>query len=413
MMADVSTSPRPQEERVSLGLVMGGGGARAAYQVGCLRAIARAVPDLEIPVITGVSAGAINAVHLAAHPGTFAEAVEDLALLWESLTIDRVFRVSSRFLFTNAMRWGFQLASGGLVGPPGVRGLVDTSPLRDFLEEQLPQKEGVIAGVEAKVRAGRLRALAISTSSYSTGRSVTWIQGDRVEEWTRPQRRGVRTAMGIDHVMASAAIPLFFPAIQVGEEWYGDGGIRLSAPLSPAFHLGAERILTISTRFDRLGVEEERHMIHGYPPPAQIVGALMNSVFLDHIDQDALRVETTNRLLRRLPPEERDGLRVVDLLILRPSRDLGREARNFEAGLPPAFRFLVRGLGTRQTRSPDVLSFLLFDPGYIRLLIEMGDRDTEARMGEWMGILGESTGSKGSSPSDLPAPSGEGLQNLV
>jgi len=385
------TSPSFREEASPLGLVMGGGGARAAYQVGCLRALAKVYPDLEIPVVTGVSAGAINAVHLAAHPGTFAEAVEDLALLWESLTIDSVFRVSSRFLVSNAFRWGLQLASGGLAGPPGVRGLVDTDPLREFLEKQLPQVDGVISGIEAKVRAGRLRALAISTSSYTTGRSITWIQGDRVEEWARPQRQGVRAAIGIDHVMASAAIPLFFPAVQVGEEWYGDGGIRLATPLSPAFHLGAGRILTISTRFDRLESEAERPMTHGYPPPAQIVGALMNSVFLDHIDQDAWRVEATNQLLRKLPPEDRDGLRVVDLLILRPSRDLGREARDFEAELPPAFRFLVRGLGTRETRSPDVLSFLLFDPGYIRLLIEMGERDTEARIGEMEGMLGAPT----------------------
>jgi NTE family protein len=278
---------------------------------------------------------------------------------------------------------------------------VDTLPLREFLEEQLPQVDGVISGIEAKVRAGRLRALAISTSSYSTGQSITWIQGDRVEEWTRPQRRGSRAAIGIDHVMASAAIPLFFPAVQVGDEWYGDGGIRLSTPLSPAFHLGAGHILTISTRFSRLAADEDRPMIHGYPPPAQIVGALMNSVFLDNVDQDAWRVEATNRLLRKLSPEDRDGLRVVDLLILRPSRDLGREAREFEAGLPPAFRFLVRGLGTRETKSPDVLSFLLFDPGYIRLLIEMGERDTKARIGEMEGWLG------GSGKSDETSPIGE------
>jgi NTE family protein len=269
-----------------------------------------------------------------------------------------------------------------------VRGLVDTTPLREFLDDQLPQNEGVIAGIEAKVQSGRLRALGVSTSSYSTGRSVTWIQGNQAEEWTRPQRLGIRAAIGLDHVMASAAIPLFFPAVQVGKEWYGDGGIRLSAPLSPAFHLGAGRILTISTRFDRLGVETEHSMVHEYPPPAQVVGTLMNSVFLDLIDQDALRVETTNRLLQRLSPEDRDGLRIVDLLILRPSGDLGTEARRFEPGLPPAFRFLVRGLGTRETRSLDALSFLLFDPGYIRLLIEMGERDTEARIGEIEAMLG-------------------------
>lgn len=391
-MTDILPPPPAADEEFPTALVLGGGGARAAYQVGCLRALAKVAPDLEIPIITGVSAGAINAVHLAAHQGSFAEAVEDLTRLWESLTLDQVFRVSTRVLFLNALRWVAQLASGGYAGPPRVRGLVDTSPLRTFLGEQLLQREGMISGIETNVRTGRLHALAISTSSYSTGRSITWIQGSQVEEWVRPQRSGVRTTIGLEHVMASASIPLFFPAVQVGEEWYGDGGIRLAAPLSPAIHLGAGKILTISTRFDRAGAEAERPMTHGYPPPAQIVGSLMNSVFLDQIDQDALRVETTNRLLEKIPREERGTLRIVDLLILRPTVDLGRESREFESGLPPAFRFLVRGLGTRETKSPDVLSFLLFDPGYIRLLIELGERDTEARLAEVQGLVGPLAG---------------------
>jgi NTE family protein len=364
-----------------LALVMGGGGARAAYQVGFLRALAREEPELELPIITGVSAGAINAVHLAAHPGNFAEAVEDLAGLWNSLTMEQVFRVDLRHLAMNALRWGFQLASGGLGGPPGIRGLVDTSPLRSFLTGCLGTADGPIPGIEEKLRSGRLRAVAISTSSYSTGRSLTWVQGDSVAEWTRPQRQAVRTEIQLDHVMASAALPLFFPAIQIGDEWYGDGGIRLAAPLSPALHLGAHRIISISTRFRRLPGEEER-VIHGYPPPAQVAGALMNSVFLDLLDQDAWRVEVMNELLRRLPEEARHPYRIVRLLTLRPSRDLGRLAGEYEVRLPRGFRFLIRGLGTRETRSPDILSFLLFEPGYIQLLLEMGERDGEARMGE-------------------------------
>lgn len=387
-MSSALPPAHPSNEELPLALVLGGGGARAAYQVGCLRALAKVAPDLEFPIVTGVSAGAINAVHMAAHQGSFAEAVEDLTRLWESLTLDQVFKVSPRALALNAFRWVAQLASGGLAGPPRVRGLVDTSPLRTFLGEQLPQRDEVITGIETNIQTGRLHALAISTSSYSTGRSVTWVQGNQVEEWIRPQRSGVRAAIGLEHVMASASIPLFFPAVQVGEEWYGDGGIRLSAPLSPALHLGAGKILTISTRFDRAAADAEQQMTHGYPPPAQIVGSLMNSVFLDQIDQDALRVETTNRLLEKIPPPERGALRIVDFLILRPAVDLGRESRKFEAGLPPAFRFLVRGLGTRETKSPDVLSFLLFDPGYIRLLIELGERDTEARLREVSGLVG-------------------------
>ena len=366
---------------------MGGGGARAAYQVGFLRALARREPDLEIPIVTGVSAGAINAVHLAAHQGNFLEAVEDLARLWESLTVEQVFNVDPRYLALNTLRWGLQLASGGLVGPPTIRSLVDTSPLRRFLARALHEEDGVIPGIQQKVEAGRLKAVAISTSSYTTGKSVTWIQGRGIKEWSRPQRQARLTAIGLDHVMASSSLPLFFPAVQIGPHWYGDGGIRLAAPMSPALHLGAGRVLAISTRFARLERESERSLIPGYPPPAQVIGSLMNSIFLDLLDQDALRAEAMNDLIRRVPPEERGTFRILKLLTLRPSRDLGQLAEEFELRLPLFFRFLMRGLGTKETRSPDLLSFLLFEPGYLRRLMEIGESDGEARMGEIRELL--------------------------
>ncbi len=373
-----------------LALVMGGGGARAAYQVGFLRALARSFPRLQVPIITGVSAGAINAVHLAAHPGSFREAVDDLADLWGSLTMDRVFQVDPRLLALNVLRWGAQLVSGGMRGPPRIRGLVDTSPLREFLARALraDPKSGRIPGIADNAASGRLQALAISTSSYSTGQSVTWVEGPGAREWVRPLRRARRGSIGMDHVMASSALPLFFPAVRIGEEWFGDGGLRLSAPLSPALHLGAHRLLAISTRFDRLAGEEEQ-TFRGYPPPAQVIGGMMNSIFLDLLDQDAWRVEMVNDLLRRIPPEERGGLRIIRLLTLRPSRDLGRLAGEYEIRVPSTLRFLLRGLGTRETRSPDMLSFLLFEPGYIRLLLEMGERDAEARMGEIEALVRE------------------------
>ncbi|MSR22494.1 MAG: patatin [Gemmatimonadetes bacterium] len=382
------SSPRkPSASGGPLGLVMGGGGARAAYQVGFLRALARVRPELEIPIITGISAGAINATHLAAHPGTFAEAVEDLAKLWESLTLAQVFEVSGRSLALNALRWGLQLVSGGLTGPPRMRSLVDTTPLQRFLTRAVTDGTGAIPGIQEKIRSGRLRALAVSTSSYSTGQSITWVQGEGVSEWSRPQRRGKLTTIRLEHVLASAGIPVFFPAVQIGTEWYSDGALRLSAPISPALHLGAERVLAISTRFDPLAHEADQPMIQAYPPLAQVIGALMNSVFLDMLDQDAWRVETMNTLLQQLPVENRADLRVVRLLTLHPSRDLGRLAREFESGLPRVFRYLLRGLGTRETESPDILSFLLFDPSYIRLLMEMGERDGAARIGEVEDLL--------------------------
>jgi NTE family protein len=371
-----------------LGLVMGGGGARAAYQVGVLRALARRHPDLEIPVLTGVSAGAINAVHLAAHPGNFQEAVEDLARLWGSLTVEKVFRVDSPSLAWHALRAALQLGSGGLIGGAGIRSLVDTSPLRAFLNEALGVEGGPIPGIQEKIDAGRLRALGISTSSYSTGRSVTWIAGNPgVEEWERPLRRSRRAEITVEHVMASAALPLFFEAVELEGEWYGDGGIRLASPLSPVIHLGAHRILAISTRFERTTEEAARPDWTGYPPPAHIMGQLTNAIFLDLLDQDAWRTETVNHLLRKLPPGRRGDFQVLELLTLRPSRDLGRLAGDFEVRLPGLFRFLLRGLGTGELKSPDVLSLLLFEHGYLTRLMEVGERDGEARMGELTAII--------------------------
>jgi NTE family protein len=375
-----------------LALVMGGGGARAAYQVGFLRALAKRFPDLEFPIITGVSAGAINAVHMASHPGPFPEAVDDLVKLWESLTPERVFRVDAGSLMLSIVRTLLQLASGGLLGTPGIRSLVDTEPLSRFLSETLQAGDGSIPGIRANLESGRLRALAISTSSYTTGRSVTWVQGQDIEGWTRPRRQAVPAPITVDHVMASAALPLFFPAVEIGGEWYGDGGIRLSAPLSPALHLGAHRVLAISTRFEVTDREARVPVTLGYPPPAQIIGSLLNAIFLDLLDQDALRVEKFNRILSHVPEQEREGMRLVDLLTLRPSRDLGELATEFEFRLPLLFRFLVRGLGTRSTRSPDVLSFLLFEPSYVNRLIEMGERDAEARWGELEAVLGTGPG---------------------
>jgi NTE family protein len=391
-----SPSPTPAPAG-DLALVMGGGGARAAYQVGFLRAVAGRFPDLEIPVLTGVSAGAINAVYLAAHPGTFQEAVEDLARLWGGLSVERVFKVDSRSLSLNVARWGLQLVSGGRFPRRGVQSLMDTSPLRSYLAGALGE-EGPISGIAENIGAGRLRALALSTSSYSTGLSITWVQGhEEVKGWTRPLRRGSLTRITLDHVMASAALPLFFPAVQIGDEWYGDGGIRLSAPLSPALQLGGHRLMAISTRFDRMEGEAERPVIQGHPPPAQIIGSLLNSVFLDLLDQDAWRVEAMNQVLSRVPSQERNHFRVVRLLTLRPSRDLGRMATEYESELPRAFRFLVRGLGSKETESPDMLSFLLFVPGYLEHMMEMGERDGEARMGEIEGLVDPAE-----EPSDTP-----------
>jgi NTE family protein len=350
--------------------------------VGFLRYLARHFPDLEVPIVTGASAGGINAALLASHHGSFGQAVGELVSLWERLTVKEVFRVDAPSLTWIGLRWIFQLLSGGVGGAVRVQGLVDTTPLRNYLSEVLHTVNGELTGIQYNLALGRLKAIALSTSSYTTGQSLTWIQGRDLHDWTRPQRRSQQTVLTIDHVMASSSLPLFFPAVRVGDEYYGDGGLRLSAPLSPALHLGAQKVLAISTRYSRTAAEAQVPDVKGYPPPAQVLGVLMNSVFLDLLDQDALRLERLNRLVKQVPPEGRGGLRPVTLLVLRPSIDLGRLANEFEPQLPKTFRFLTRGLGTRQTKSPDFLSMVLFQPDYISRLIELGDADAEARADE-------------------------------
>lgn len=382
-----------------LGLVVSGGGARAAYQVGVLRHIARRFPDLCVPYITGVSAGAINAALLSSHHGSFLQAVDELNHLWGNLTVEDVFRVDTKSLVMNGVRWLRQLVSGGVGTTDPVKGLVDTEPLRQFLTEVLHAVDGELTGIRYNLDHGCLKAAAISTSSYSTGQSVTWVEGSEIREWERPQRTARKSTITVEHIMASAALPLLFPAVRIGDAWYGDGGVRLTAPLSPALHLGARRVLAISTRSDRSAREADAPTVHGYPPPAQVMGVLMNSIFLDLLDHDAMRLERLNRLLRRLPPDDREGLAPVSLMTLRPSRDLGRLAGQYEAKLPRAFRFLTRGLGTKQTRSPDFLSFILFQPDYLRALMDIGEEDAHRRADEIEAFLC-------APPSGVASPSG-------
>ena len=370
-----------------LAFVMGGGGARAAYQAGVLRYLSRRFPRLQIPIITGVSAGAINAAHLAAHHGTFEQATEELFHLWSNLNVEQVFRTDAGSLGWHVLRWARQLVSGGANSKPRVRGLLDTDPLRVYLTDAMHAIDGELTGINYNLRMGRLKAVALSTTNYSTGQSVLWVQGQGVKEWERPTRRSRLTTLTVEHVLASSALPIVFPAVQIGEHWFGDGGIRLAAPLSPALHLGAGRILAISTRHSPTARQASRPTITGYPPPVQVAGVMMNSVFLDLLDDDAHRLETINRLLAGLPPEARGGMRPVRLLTVRPSVDLARLANKYEPQLPKAFRFLTRGLGTRQTEAPDFLSMIMFQHDYLTELIRVGEEDAEAREAELAALL--------------------------
>lgn len=378
------TRPRGGDD---LALVLTGGGARAAYQVGVLRWIARQYPAARFPIVTGVSAGAINATFLASHPGALADAVRRLFDIWSTMTVDLVFRVDSRSLASHVGRWGFRLLSGGSVWAPEVRGLVDCTPLHDMLRDVYRLEAGdVIGGIAKNIDARRLWAVAVTTSHYVSGRSVIWTQGHDLDEWARPDQRSRNTELTLAHVLASSALPLFFPAIRLEDGWHGDGGIRMTAPCSAALHLGANRILAISTRHQPSEPFESGR--DPYPPPLQISGQLLNAIFLDDLDRDAMTLERVNHLLRDVPTEKRRGLRLVDLLVIRPSVDLGRLMADYEPDLPRVFRYLVRGLGSREIRSPDLLSLLAFQPAYLRRLIEIGEADAAAHADEIAALLG-------------------------
>ena len=369
-----------------MAIVLTGGGARGAYQVGVLRGIARHLPDLRFPIITGASAGAINAIYLASHPGSLREAAADLCRVWENIEFDDVFRVDFRTLAGNALRWMLRLGLGLGRLDTQVRGLLDTEPLRELLCRELGCRNE-IPGIASNLEAGRLAAVALMTVKYSTGQTFSWVQGRDVRSWERPARRGVATRLTVEHVMASSALPLMFPAVRLDGGWFGDGGIRMAAPLSPALRLGADRILAVSTQYPRSQAEADRPTSTVYPPPAQIAGNLLNAIFLDVLDQDVQRLERLNSLLRKLPPEEREGMKPVDILTMRPSTDLGRLSAAYEPRLPKSFRFMTRNLGTRSTDSPDSLSLLMFQGDYMQRLIEVGEQDAESRLEEIRGLV--------------------------
>jgi NTE family protein len=366
-----------------LALSMSGGGARAVYQVGLLRCIARHFPDLEIPYITGLSAGSINAAQLAAHRGSFKASVDDLTRDWLSLTNERVYKLNQLTLLKNAFSWGIRFFSGKRSSRLNVRGLLNSNPLREYLQIHLQaDSSGCIPGIQENIDNGSLQALAIPTTNYMTGQSITWTQGRDLKSLEDINRRTRETYITVEHVMASAALPILFPAIKLDGGWYGDGGIRLYAPLSPAVHLGADKILAISTRYNRTEEEEHQPMVKGYPPPTQIFGVVMNAVFLDLLDQDVKRLERTNAMLQKIPEARRDGKRLIDLFVLRPSKDLGKLAREYEEDIPSVFRFLMQSHGLHEQSSPDWLSMILFQYDYLKRLIELGEQDAERRLDE-------------------------------
>lgn len=362
------------------GLVLSGGGARAAYQVGVLTCVAERASDIDFSIITGVSAGAINAAFIAGHTDSGPPVLEQLADAWRSLTIDRVFDARLGSLGRSGTRWLWTLAGGS---PPRqrLRGFLSTTPLREFLDDCLD-----IDGIARNVERGRLRALALTATRYSTGQTVTFVHGrESTLTWERVRRYAVHATIGVEHVMASSALPLVFPAIEVDGEYYGDGSIRQAAPLGPAVHLGADRLLAIATRYGATLEEVRARATRGYPPPGQIVGMLFNTIFLETLEQDAERLERINEVLAALPHgvPNPGGLRPIRLHIMRPSRDLATLADEYRNRLPRSLRFLLRAMGVERVGGGDLLSYLIFEEPYLSQLIELGYEDTRARWDEF------------------------------
>jgi NTE family protein len=379
---------------VNLGLVLTGGGARAAYQVGALRALAELFGSGPLPfqVVTGVSAGAINGSSLAAEADDFPGAVKHLGDTWLSLTPDHVYRTDALSLVSIGSGWFRGLTAGGAQPPRRYNHLLDTATLRELLGREIRFER-----IRENIQRGLLRGLAISATNYETGTSVTFFDGvDELDPWARSRRMGVKTAITLDQVMASAAIPIFFPPVQVGGSWYGDGGVRLTAPMSPALHLGADRVLVIGIRHPRTAeqtIEINASSARDDLPLSEILGVLMNAVFLDSLEPDIERVERVTEMLDSIEYPPDSHLRPVRILLLQPSQDLAALASDQVMRFPRTLRFLLKGLGVSQKGGSDLLSYLAFEQQYIKRLVTLGYEDTRARFDEIRAFLGPDAGS--------------------
>jgi NTE family protein len=378
-----------RDANADLAIMLTGGGARAAYQVGLLKGIARHFPNLRIDILTGVSAGAINAVWLAAHNGTLVEKARQLEAMWMELSCRSIYKIDWKALLPFRSAIASILPKKNRLSRARPHGFLDSSPLRNLLCRSLGIAPWMpIPGIEENLRYGNLSSLALMTLDYSTGQTVRWVQGRYFDVHEGPNRRTEPTQFTIEHVMASSALPFVFPAVRIGSEWHGDGGIRLAAPLSSAVHLGASRIIAMSTGNQR-SPDEPIPLLMGYPPAAQILNQLVNAIFIDAIDEDVARMQRMNEMLEKMRPEDRDGLKPIDLLVLRPSADLGKLATDCDRYLPRELKLLMRAIGVRETESADSMSLLLFEPVYTKRLIEAGEADVEKRIDEIRAFLGE------------------------
>jgi len=374
------------------GLILSGGGARAAYQVGVLAGIAELLPpgaSNPFPVIVGTSAGAINAVALASGASRFSESVQALTRFWQGFRSHLVLRSDWPGVIRQASRFVSQNLLG--LGGNAPVALLDSSPLRQLLQSHLD-----LGGIDDALAAEHLRAVAVTAFGYDAGQAVTFYQGrGTIDAWLRHRRIGVPTPLTIDHLLASAAIPLLFAPVRLGDEYYGDGAVRQSAPISPALHLGASRVLVVGVSGNPQRpappLPTQRVFSGQQPSLAQIGGHMLNSTFIDSLEDDIELLQRLNHLSHLLPAHldaRRLGLAPIEVLVVAPSQPLDEIAARHRRELPAALRLFLRGPGATRTSGAGVLSYLLFEASYCSELIELGRRDALAKRRELEQFLG-------------------------
>jgi NTE family protein len=397
----MSVDRHTQASLPKIGLVLPGGGARAAYQVGVLRAIADLLPARSVnpfPVVTGTSAGAVNATAIAVHADRFRVAVGNLERVWRNFQVEQVFRADTANMLRSGLHWLLAVMSGGWLLPPP-KSLFDNAPLRDLLQAQFD-----FAGIKRSIAAGHLDALAISAAGYVSARSVSFYEsGPGCDPWSRMRRAGESASLSLDHLMASVAVPFLFPPVLLGDEFYGDGAMREANPFSAAIHLGAQRLLVIGTRNEALPMSPVPPLC---PTFGQIFGYMLDSLFTDGMYADLERLTQLNYVVDRVGAlssgtagEGNVQLRRIDMLVMLPSRDLSEIARHHVASLPRTLRVMLRTMGAMNTGGGQLMSYLLFQDTYTRELIALGYQDAMKRSDDLLAFLGgftvTSTGATG------------------